>query len=179
MPDGMGAKGMVTAGYVKPLAVPHGLEAIKRTFGDFTWKPMAPPTIDIDDVWESDNLVRIRNVCGTKIDIRLHRLAVEPFQSALEAAMKAAPKYKVRLLGGYCARQMKTLDPKKQAKAPLSTHAWGIAFDINWDKNPFASVLKTDLPPEFVAEFKRWGWSWGGDWSRSKDAMHFQLASGY
>lgn len=158
---------------------PKGLTAIRLTFGSFSFKPMSPPSVDIDDTWENDNLVRVRNVCNTGLDIRLHRKVVDVFEESLEAAIKAAPTYKVRMLGGYCPRQMKTLDPAKQATAPLSTHSWGIAFDINWDKNPFSHTLVTDLPTPFIVEFTSRGWEWGGDWKSSKDSMHFQFCTGY
>ena len=161
------------------LTIPKGLSQIKKTYGDFTFTRLSGTNIDVDDSWEAANLVYVKNVGGTGCNIRLHRLVMPEFEGALAAARMAAPKYKVRMLGGYVPRQMKTLDPKKQAAAPLSTHSWGCAFDINWDTNPFSKRLITDIPLEFVEAFRMYGWQWGGDWKNSKDPMHFQLATGY
>lgn len=157
---------------------PKGLIGVKTTFGDFKFVDLSGGNIDIDDTWERDNIVRLTNVCGTGLNIRLHRLVAPVFEKSLHLAMAACPKYKIRMLGGYVPRRMKSIDPKKQTKMPISTHAWGIAFDINWDKNPFSKKLITDLPNDFVAAFVELGWEWGGHWKNSKDAMHFQFATG-
>jgi hypothetical protein len=59
-----------------------------------------------------------------------------------------------------------------------STHAWGIAVDLNTDTNQMGT--KGDMPREIIGVFKRHGFVWGGDWTgRSIDPMHFQFADGY
>lgn len=161
---------------------PHGIAEVRRVFGNPSFRLMSPPFVDIDDAWERDNLVRAI-VPGVGHDrngllIRLHKLVMPRFLEAMAAAVAAAPGYEVRMLGGYCARQMKTLDPAKQATAPLSRHANGCAFDINWDTNAFAYRLITDIPEAFIGAFIDHGWEWGGNWIHSKDAMHFQYATG-
>jgi len=71
----------------------------------------------------------------------------------------------------------------------LSKHANGLAIDINPKLNPYVKKGKT-IPAnavydstsvgtltqnsELVKEFKRRGWSWGGDWKSLKDYQHFQ-----
>jgi len=59
-----------------------------------------------------------------------------------------------------------------------SAHSWPVAIDVNPDTNPYSSdgKLRTDMPQQFVECFKAEGFGWGGDWSGSKDAMHFSLA---
>lgn len=72
----------------------------------------------------------------------------------------------------------------------LSSHAFGIAIDVNWDTNPYVrGKLVTDMPRPMVEEIQeirtRDGvrvWRWGGDWDgdpttghRFYDAMHFEL----
>ncbi len=71
----------------------------------------------------------------------------------------------------------------------LSNHATGKAIDINPFLNP--QVFKDQVYPStakynpeiegtitansfLVKEFKKLGWSWGGDWKRSKDYQHFE-----
>jgi hypothetical protein len=71
----------------------------------------------------------------------------------------------------------------------LSNHSFGFAIDINPLLNPF--VRKNDISPEgavydpdaegtitydsfIVKEFKKRGWTWGGDWKDRKDYQHFE-----
>ncbi len=56
-----------------------------------------------------------------------------------------------------------------------SEHAFGTAFDINPQANPYSrdNFLRTDLPSWFVTAFENAGFCWGGSWVDSKDAMHF------
>jgi hypothetical protein len=65
-----------------------------------------------------------------------------------------------------------------------SLHAYGIAVDINSLANPYGPTLKTDMPPAMVAAIKsiktKGGhrvWAWGGDYSRNKDAMHYEVVA--
>lgn len=160
------------------LSVPRGYSGLEGTFGKFAWEPTKVPFVKILGSWSSDNLVHLDDVCGTGLHITLHRLVAPLFVEALGAAMAAAPAYKVRDLQGWCARQKVTLDPEKQAKAPLSVHSWGAAFDINPAQNPLSATLKTDIPEPFIRAFTLRGWTWGGEFSHPKDAMHFQYAVG-
>ncbi|ACT96717.1 M15 family metallopeptidase [Dyadobacter fermentans] len=62
---------------------------------------------------------------------------------------------------------------KKRGSSGISTHAWGIAVDLNANWNPFRG--KVTWSPEFLAAWRQNGWICGADWSeRSKDGMHFQ-----
>jgi hypothetical protein len=151
---------------------PTGFKEIEARYGKFKFVPLSKGAIDIDDTWERDNIVMLRNVCGTKCNIQLHRLMAPLFEHCLGIAL-ARTKYKVRMLGGFVPRHMRH-DPK----FPLSIHSWGAAFDVNWDTNPMTSKLVTDLPTGFISAFTDNGWEWGGAWRSVKDAMHFQYAKG-
>lgn len=151
---------------------PKGLKDIEKVYGKFKYVELSKGAVDIDDTWERDNLVVLRNVCGTGRAIQLHRIVAPIFEVCLAEAMRRAPGYKVRMLGGHNARHMMH-DPAR----PLSLHSWGCAFDVNWDKNPVSSKLVTDLPDAWVKAFTEQGWSWGGSWKGTKDAMHFELGT--
>ena len=71
----------------------------------------------------------------------------------------------------------------------LSKHASGLAIDINPKQNPYikngttspaGSVYELDAKgtitadSRIVEEFKKRGWTWGGDWKSLKDYQHFQ-----
>lgn len=55
-----------------------------------------------------------------------------------------------------------------------SNHSRGRAWDINAPRNPYTSPLVCDMPPAFVNALESVGWCWGGRYSGSKDAMHFE-----
>lgn len=62
----------------------------------------------------------------------------------------------------------------KRGGGGQSLHSWGIALDINPDRNPYRSFT-SDLPGEVIEIFKKNGFFWGGDWGgRDNDPMHFE-----
>jgi hypothetical protein len=73
-----------------------------------------------------------------------------------------------------------------------SFHDYGFAVDINPDANPHCkdrnqdprwahicngNQLVTDMPNWFIGMFTSRGWGWGGNWSSSKDSMHFSMGA--
>lgn len=57
-----------------------------------------------------------------------------------------------------------------------------VAVDINWDTNPYSTVLRTDMPRAMVNEILalrtnngKQVWAWGGNYSGNKDAMHYEI----
>lgn len=55
-----------------------------------------------------------------------------------------------------------------------SNHSKGRAVDINAPANPYTSPLVCDMPPNMVNMWEKAGFYWGGRYSGSKDAMHFE-----
>ena len=71
------------------------------------------------------------------------------------------------------------------AKGGQSIHNYGLAFDIVllYDKDgnetfETASWEQNKYWMQVVNYFKSKGWQWGGDWSKFKDAPHFQKTFG-
>lgn len=75
----------------------------------------------------------------------------------------------------------------------VSNHAYGYAIDINPMQNPYikrnkvlpeGAVYDPEVPgtitrdSQLVKEFKKRGWSWGGDWRSVKDYQHFEKRIG-
>lgn len=58
----------------------------------------------------------------------------------------------------------------------ISTHAWGIAVDLNVATNKVG--MKGDLSPKIIKIFEENGFGWGGRWSKP-DPMHLQFAKDY
>ena len=58
-----------------------------------------------------------------------------------------------------------------------SLHSWPVAVDIDPAHNPYSgsgAELAHDMPAYFVEAFQAEGFSWGGDWTKPKDYMHFE-----
>lgn len=78
---------------------------------------------------------------------------------------------------GYACRRI-------AGSSAYSLHAYGVATDVNSLTNPYTYRLVTDMPRDMVeaalAIRTKGGhlvWDWGGYWSGSKDAMHYQIVA--
>jgi len=66
----------------------------------------------------------------------------------------------------------------KRTSGKLSTHCWGISFDVN----PEINILGTKgcISGELVSLLEECGFTWGGNMAGTyKDPMHFQFCRGY
>jgi hypothetical protein len=140
--------------------LPKGSVAIRKVFG---------PPGDARLVWS-----RIRKV-------RVHELIRNEFDWALDWGMRKAG-HKPESVQTYNLRKKRGLGAKKDQ---WSTHAWGIAFDVDPPLNPYVSsrakipaTATVVLHPALLAAFRVLGWSLGMDW-RTPDLMHVQAATGY
>lgn len=80
---------------------------------------------------------------------------------------------------GYTFDDIQTFNyRRKTGGGGLSLHSWGIAVDINPSRNPYQArnngELQTDIPPQIIEIFKKYGFQWGGDWVGNRDPMHFE-----
>jgi hypothetical protein len=117
--------------------------------------------------------------------IRLHvaRAANEAVEALFDVF--AAHGYVVRqkVTGAYNCRKI-------TGGRTLSSHAYAIAIDVNWDTNPYVKgKLVTDMPAKMIEAVHRITtvaglqvWRWGGDWDNRPntphayyDAMHFEI----
>lgn len=121
-----------------------------------------------DPAWVSANIVRAEvPIIGS---VTCHRLLIPRLQGALEEVVENGLAGKIRPSdygGCYVPRFI-----DRDVTRSLSNHAFGLAVDINVSTNQLGT--RGDLDPRIVAIFKRWGFEWGGDWSRP-DPMHFEL----
>ncbi len=133
--------------------VPHGRAGIERVFGKpgqhlvTAQLPMGPG--------------------GKVINVRLHEKLVPVMTAMLaEAQQKGLLKDIHSWDGMYNYRTKRGV-----AGSNLSTHSWGIAFDINASEGRRGKVS-----PELAAVFQKYGFTWGKSFN---DEMHFQYATGY
>ena len=110
------------------------------------------------------NLTTVTTPSGKRFTV--HKAAAESFEGF--ARDLEASGYRIKSIGGYNYRSIR-------GGSGLSQHAYGNAIDINPAQNPMGyGPLKTDLPSNVSDMAAKWGLSWGGDWKRRKDAMHFE-----
>lgn len=153
---------------------PSGLEEILITFGD-------PRSLEghLARGWEEDNIVRAPlpealrlswDMSIPVLTVSLHRHVAPFFLMAVNEIydLDLWPSM-ISWGGGFNFRE-------QRGGSKLSTHSWGIAFDIATKENPLGS--KGTLNPDIIAVFEKYGWFWGGRFHRP-DPMHFQFATNY
>lgn len=98
--------------------------------------------------------------------------------------------YVIRHASGYSFRCTGAWDCSDRGFDGLSLHAWGLAFDMNSDKNPIRTYtaensasacdtpVATDLPEWAIRAAERWGIYWGGyGWSSGCNVAGVQRSS--
>lgn len=168
------------SGEASPIvAPPHGLDEICDTFGDIFGYIAKDQTLDAG--WQSDFLVRVALPFPMTISwdhsqsvtvITCHHLLATAFTNLFGRIQSSGLQNKVTSFGGCFSFRPQRTGTK------LSTHAWGIAIDLNPETNQQGSV--GDMDPALIAVFREAGFKWGGDWMRkTRDPMHFQFCTGY
>ncbi len=115
----------------------------------------------------------------TTVDFNGNRVSVNKKAAGCLSAVAADIKsrtisYKINSMGCY---RFDSDNGADSGNIGLSSyHSYGVACDINPDKNPFTYTPKPyDMPKEYVDAFRDNGWTWGGSWSSVKDYMHFEF----
>lgn len=113
-----------------------------------------------------------------------HKLLVQPLQDIMDEIRKTYITYYSGCGGGYANRSMRGSGKK-------STHAWGIALDLNVPFNPLGKSWEENLvrykrnafvfTPEhpIIKLFLDRGFVWGGNFKHRKDPMHLQFCKNY
>jgi hypothetical protein len=154
-------------------------ENIVATFGDIN--RYIRPDGSLDAHWREDSLVlvnlpfRLRlawDHTRTVSRMTCHHKMAQIFASVFGQIQSRDLQAKITSFGGcFSFRRQRT-------GAPLSTHSWGIAVDLNPETNPQGS--SGDMDAGIVEVFRAAGFEWGGDWTgKTRDPMHFQFCTGY
>jgi hypothetical protein len=157
---------------------PKGFDAIVETFGDPrkylradggpspTWErrilDFVPLPRPLPLAWDG-----ARN--ATKV--RCHKLIAEPLAAAFRIVEDAGLWEELRDYGGCYAWRS-----QRGGAGKLSTHCWGIAIDVDVNRNPLGE--EPEIHAGVVQAFEAAGFYWGGRFGRP-DGMHFQLAENY
>jgi D-alanyl-D-alanine carboxypeptidase len=158
---------------------PHGLDQIIANFGDIFAYITADHTLD--PRWRSEFLDRVTLPFPMTLSwdhshsvraITCHKLLAGPFTTVFDRIQSSGLQNKITSFGGCFSFRPQRTGTK------LSTHAWGIAIDLNPETNEQGTVGNMD--PGLIATFRAAGFEWGGDWQgRPRDPMHFQFCTGY
>lgn len=143
----------------------------RSAFEPFNYIDMGDGMIQIDPGWVSRNIVR-RPMPLLKGEVVCHRLMVDQLYGALKEIEDRGLGHLIdpSQYGGCWVPRHIDFNPSR----PLSMHGWGLAADFNVSTNGLG--MKPQLDPRIVAVFDRWGFVWGGRWSRP-DGMHFELGA--
>jgi hypothetical protein len=73
---------------------------------------------------------------------------------------------------GYANRPIKL--PNGGSSGTASNHSWGLALDLNAPVNPFGGNAH-QIPAAMGALWNAYGFRWGGNYSGTRDWMHFEF----
>lgn len=130
--------------------------------------------------WEANNLEPFEHVALDHLDIRPPRFHVKArphLKRAFDAIHGAGLSHLILTWDGSFVPRYKNWDASSRQ---LSSHSWGIAFDVNQRFNgvrqvPALAGKPGDLRP-LVPLLAEQGFAWGGHFSSPLDGMHFELA---
>lgn len=155
-----------------------------------------PGASKLDGNWYAENIVELHGKTRlpgvpTKWYVQVHRF-VEPYlREGLRRATQTG--YRIDRIGCFNYRHI-----RHDSSRPLSMHSWGIAVDINPNKNKamnfkrgkapkawgaeYWQLWPDGIPWEFVDAMASCGWAWGSDWDEDGrtddhtylDPMHFE-----
>jgi D-alanyl-D-alanine carboxypeptidase len=145
-------------------------------------RPGNPEAIRILDGWEKLNIVEVEipqlvGVEGAPQNgvVRFHRVAAEQLQGLFRAWHDAGLIHLVETWGG-------SFVPRfiRGSRSVLSNHAFGTAFDINAAWNGLGvqpvRVGAHGSVRELVPIANKFGFFWGGHYTKRRDGMHFEVA---
>ena len=157
-----------------PAPIPTGRGQLEAVYGVLPYTEGERGRITVHPDWVRQHIVAVELHTGKRV--RMHKLVANEFAEAFRLACEAS---------GYTPSSVQTYVPRHtlwdRAK-PLSLHSWGIAVDFDPPLNRMGGTASGGGPsmlrqhPGFVAVFRSYGWTWGGDW-RMKDDMHVQRAT--
>jgi hypothetical protein len=151
----------------------------EKIFGRFDFSIQDGGSVKILGRWPRENIIKVflpelMGIKGAPKDLKIyfHRLAA-PQLCLFFKALKEADllKYILSWDGSFVPRLVR-------GGTDLSSHAYGIAFDINARWNVMGSVpaenKKTGTVRPLVPVAKKHGFCWGGEFKRP-DGMHFEV----
>jgi hypothetical protein len=149
-----------------------------RRWGRFEYRHAPEPgnreAIEILGDWEEKHIVRIHcPVFGHAV--RLHKEVAEDYLAFMQDVIAAELQGRLRTYdGGFVPRFI------RGSTQTLSNHAWGTAFDVNYQWNQLGATpaYKGEVGSvrELVPLANKHNWYWGGHFKKKhrRDGMHFE-----
>jgi hypothetical protein len=142
--------------------------SLAEAVGTFSYRWFADGTVQPDPAWVAAN-IRTEQVpiLGR---VTGHRVLFPQLRGALREVVARGLRSEIHPeeFGGIYVPRFIGRDPSQG----LSLHTWGIAIDLNVPGNQRG--VAGEINREVVAIFKKWGFTWGGDWAWT-DPMHFEM----
>ncbi len=151
---------------------------------EIEFRPLDNGRIEFVNAWDEANILRVpvpelagvslfgAEQFGAEPTVLFHRAGKDQLQAAFA---DLARQDLVGVIDEWCG----SYNPRliRGSTSLLSTHALGIAFDVNCREMRFGQAV--DPPPgsrlaRFIEVMERHGFLWGGDFERP-DPLHFQL----
>lgn len=125
--------------------------------------------------------VPIQDVDGNSsvLSLRVHKALADDFQNAFQEMYDIGFPVRAEDTDTYNWRTMASGKSR-------SHHSYGCVVDINWDSNPMRGVTDGAYRPgvdpysitaAVVGIWKKYGFYWGGNWTGTKDYMHFSYTN--
>jgi D-alanyl-D-alanine carboxypeptidase len=138
-----------------------------------------------DPAWAQRNLTTIVPPWAMRIDgrpvsnITIHRRCTESLTRILNAIWDFTGRDPEKIKAAHLDEFSGSYNFRMNVNAPskLSLHAYGAAIDLAAAENPNGAPWRENgrmLPRWAIDAFLAEGWCWGGDFSGTPDAMHFQ-----
>lgn len=151
----------------------------REIFGDFGHKEIGSGRVQVDADWVRDNIVSCRlaraNGEGDDVVTCCHREVKEPLEAAFAQVAHLGLWRLIHSFDGLWVPRHKAWNPR----LALSSHSWGVAFDLNASINPYGSGASIENHV-LNAVFHHYGFTWRGDWLDAPNAvpngMHWEVA---
>ena len=140
--------------------------SVASAVGSFSYRVLDGGRIAPDPAWVRANIRTERvPILG---DVTCHRILFPQLRAALTEVVQRGLADKIHpgeYAGCYYPRFI-------AGTTQLSLHAFGIALDLNVPGN--LRGTRGEIDRDVVRIFKKWGFTWGGDWAWT-DPMHFEM----
>jgi len=138
-----------------------------------------------NQAWAQQNLTRIVPPWAMRSDgsaisqITIHKKCKDSLTRILNAIWESTGQDQAKIKAAHLDEFDGSYNFRVNVNSPsrLSLHAYGAAIDLAAAENPNGSPWHDNgrmLPRWAIDAFLAEGWSWGGDFSGTPDAMHFQ-----
>jgi hypothetical protein len=138
-----------------------------------------------DQAWVQQNLTTIAPPWAMKSDggvvsrITIHKKCKDSLTRILNAIWESTGRDQAKIAAAHLDQFDGSYNFRVNVNSPsrLSLHAYGAAVDLAAAENPNGTPWRDNgrmLPRWAIDAFLAEGWCWGGDFSGTPDAMHFQ-----